>query len=150
MNKKETEKFIKKAMEKVGVKKESKLCQYIPDEKTGCIHHFKYARIKEDTPEKACALIDKYIIQPKEPKTFKMKRGARGESTVILTKEKTQKILEAALKSQNQEILNILATDKLFKTVRAELIASIYRDKPNTDLWSSYNILLEILKKKPE
>lgn len=150
MNKKENEKFIEKAMEKVKAKKEAKLCQYIPDEKTGCMHHFTYARIKDENPEKICALIDKYIIQPAEPKILKIKRNVRRSENVTISKEKTQKILEAALKTQNTEILQILATDKLFKTVRAELIASIYRNKPNKDLWNSYNILLEILNKKPE
>lgn len=150
MNKKEIEKFIEKAMEKVKAKKEAKLCQYIPDEKTGYLHHFTYARIKDENPEKICALIDKYIIQPPEPKILKIKRGKRRSESLLISKEKTQKLLEAALKVQNTEILQILATDKLFKTVRAELIASIYGNNPNKELWNNYNILLGILHKKPE
>lgn len=80
------ETIIEKAMKKIDVKQEAKLCQYIPYY-DGRLHHFTFNQLRKNDPEKLSDLITSHILLKKPKKLVRKnkKRSAQGKNPLDKT-----------------------------------------------------------------
>ena len=142
-NFKEIEDVIVKAIKKVNGMKENDLCKYIPMTSGGYMHHFTLKKMKNRHPLELSVLLEKFIINTKEPSTVAPKqRAARGsrkkKDQYIFSRSQLEKVIQSARSAGNKEIITILAPRRSLATCKRELISSIRQGKVESELWSSY------------
>jgi hypothetical protein len=140
---KELESLIEKALKKIGSKRESRICRYIPVKAGGYMHHFTMKKMKEHTPEELTSLIQEFIMGAEAPKEVPHKpRAARGSrkkrNQIPLNKDDWDKIINYVRGSGDKELAGKLAPKKSLAQVKKDLIASIKQGKIDEDQWRVY------------
>lgn len=160
------EEFIKKAMNKLSVRKENQLCLYIPYSDSR-LHHFTYQQLKKSDPEKIKSLLQEHILE-KKPKKVKINYKPRAKQTdtdqnspstqttekpletsksqITQLEEMLQKFINA-LDSRtihgNPEPLHAKAGDRYLRTLQNQLIKAIRQKRVDHELWDAYIELVE-------
>ena len=142
-NNDELENLIRSAVHKIKGKKENDICRFLPSSAGGYIHHFTMRKMKGEQPEQLKQLIQKYIIDPQDPKNVVPKaRAARGSrkkrDQFMFSKHDIERLLNMARATGDDEMLRKLTPKKDLRTLKRELIASIRHGRVEQDLWNAY------------
>ena len=135
--------IIKRAIEKVGGRKENDLCRYIPMSTGGYMHHFTLKKMKKKQPQELAKLVDQFVLQPTKPVVVASKqraaRGSRKKRDVItFTKPVLERLLQLAKGAGDKEVISMLRPTKSLATLKRELIQSVRQNRTDADLWSAY------------
>lgn len=137
-------KLIEQGLKKIQGSKEKDLCKYLPGPSGGYIHHFTFRKLKKSDPQKAVALIKKFIIDSESPKTIEPKprapRGLRTRRDLInFSRSDIEKILDLARKVGDRDLLARFSPKRSLATLKKELIRSIKNHSIDQDLWNAYS-----------
>jgi hypothetical protein len=137
--------LIEKAMKKVGARKSSDLCRYIPGTSgSGYVHHFTLKKWQKEEPTKFVDLLHQYILDADKPSRLDPKRrAARGSRKrrdhVLFTKQDIERILKMAKMAGDDEMVRkVIAQRQDLKALKRELLSSIRQNRVEPHLWQSY------------
>ena len=138
---------IDKALKKIGAKRESDICRYLPGPNGGYMHHFTFRKMKREEPEDLQKMISEFLLESKKIRRVAHKpRAARGSrkrrDQILFSRQDIDMLLRMARLAGNKEMIRKLTPKQDFKTIKKELLSSIRQDRPDLDLWNS---LVEIL-----
>ena len=143
MENKQLEDLIQEAVKKINGSKENDICQYIPDEAGGYVHHFRMRKKKFEDPQQLISWIKQYIINTPNPKKVTpKKRAARGtrqrRDLFTLSKQDLEKMIHMARLAGDSEMVRKLTPPRDLKTIKREFISTIKQGRVDHDLWSLY------------
>ncbi|GAB4226102.1 MAG: hypothetical protein Tsb0021_01810 [Chlamydiales bacterium] len=134
---------INEALQKIGSKRESDLCRYLPIPTGGYMHHFTFRKMAKEAPEELCMLINRHINHvAKATKVPHKPRAARGSrkrrDQIIFSRNDIDTLLHMARISGNKEMIRKLTPKRDLRTIKRELISSIRHGRVEPELWNSY------------
>jgi len=137
------EELISKAIRKIGGRKESELCRYLPMKTGGYMHHFTLRKMKTKQPQDLVAMIDRFVMNADKlvvvPPKQRAARGSRKRRDHMnFTRNQLERMLNIARLAGDKEIISILSPRKSLATCKRELIQSIRHNKVEQDLWNGY------------
>ncbi|MFZ4772640.1 MAG: hypothetical protein ACOYK9_01445 [Chlamydiia bacterium] len=137
------ESTIKRAIQKIGARKENDLCKYIPMTTGGYMHHFTLKKMKRRDPKELATLIDRFILSPPSPNSIAPKqrapRGSRKKRDLpSLNKSQIEQVIALARNANAKEILALLTPKKSLTAIKKELMSSIRNERVDETLWQSY------------
>ena len=136
--------LIKKAIAKLGAKRENDLCHYLPVASGGYMHHFTLRKLKHQNPSHLAEMINTYVINNEQPATVPPKsrapRGSRKQKDKLAFTEKDLDKLRQFVRMAggDKEMLRKLTPRKDLRTIKRELISSIRHGRIEPELWDSY------------
>lgn len=137
------EDLISKAIRKIGGRKESELCRYLPMKTGGYMHHFTLRKMKAKQPQELSAMIDRFVMNTDKlvivPPKQRAARGSRKRRDHMnFTRNQLERMLNIARLAGDKEIISILSPRKSLATCKRELIQTIRHNKVDQDLWNGY------------
>ncbi|MEX1013477.1 MAG: hypothetical protein WD595_07095 [Waddliaceae bacterium] len=140
---KELQELINAAVTKIKGDKENDICQYIPAEQDGYIHHFTMRKMKTENPTLLASWVNKYIVDVANPKKVAPKpRAPRGSRTkrgqFLFTKMDIERLRKMVRASGEKDLLRKLTPKRDLRAIKRELIASIRHGEVDEELWHSY------------
>lgn len=135
--------LISKAIRKIGGRKESELCRYLPMKTGGYMHHFTLRKMKAKQPQDLSAMIDRFVMNTDKlivvPPKQRAARGSRKRRDHMnFTRNQLERMLNIARLAGDKEIISILSPRKSLATCKRELIQSIRHNKVDQELWNGY------------
>lgn len=135
--------LIAKAIAKVGGKKESDICHYIPVSPGGYMHHFTLRKLKHKNPSQLFEMIEKYITSNSKPSRVAPKqrapRGSRKrKDQIVLSKLDIDRMLHMARMAGDKDMIRKLTPRRDLRAIKRELISSIRHNRVEPELWNSY------------
>lgn len=144
------EDHIAKAMKRVNVPTESKLCRFIPDENgVGFIHHFSFAKIKKTNPAELQKLIKKHILDHEKPAMLpskpRAKRGGRSKSVVEVKFSRPQinRLFEILKKSGDEDLLSVISPHQSVTQLQKLMLGMIKDKQVDPELWNTWVNLIK-------
>ena len=116
---------------KLGIKKESDLCWYIPAEEGGYLYYSTFRSLKKKDPQKLEELIQAHIVWPKKPKKFPP--NPRKSTSTSLSSHQTIPLSEqdshTAPKEETETINPRLPKTESLQKLLSELLQEIRSNK---------------------
>lgn len=137
------ESLISKAISKVGGKKESDICHFIPVSSGGYMHHFTLRKLKHKNPTQLFDMIEKFITASNKPSRVAPKqrapRGSRKRrDQIVLSKLDIDRMLHMARMAGDKDMIRKLTPRRDLRAIKRELISSIRHNRVEPELWTSY------------
>jgi len=143
-------------MQKTGAEKEAELCHFIPGEKKGYrMHHLSYFLLRKKAPKELESLLSKHIEGkkklaklPSPPRAKRRTTGSRGQSIKMSNADLTN-ILKKLQEANENELASKIQSQitRSLPQVKRELIDSIRKNEPSTELWDALHQELAKLEK---
>ena len=135
--------LISKAIRKIGGRKESELCRYLPMKTGGYMHHFTLRKMKAKQPQDLTAMIERFVMNADKlsivPPKQRAARGSRKRRDHMnFTRNQLERMLNIARLAGDKEIISILSPRKSLATCKRELIQSIRHNKIDQEMWNGY------------
>ena len=142
-NKREIEKFIEKAIQKVCGDGENDLCRYLPGPSGGYMHHFTLKKLKNSSPDQLLSMLKKFVLDSDSPRALTPKqRAPRGSKKkkdfVSFTKHDIDRVLELARQVGDKDLLARFSPKKPLPSLKRELVRSIRNNQVDLELWNAY------------
>ncbi len=140
---KHIESLITQAMKKIGAKRESDLCRFLPGPSGGYMHHFTLRKMKTQAPERLIEMLSKHIVHSDKPSNLPPKqRAARGSrkkrDQLVFSKHDLERMLTMARQAGDKDMVRKLTPRKDLRTIKRDLISSIRHGHVELDLWNLY------------
>ena len=147
-SRKEIEAIIDRAIKKVGAKRASDICRYIPMTAGGYMHHFTFKKKRSKQPEELGSMIEKFIIAVDRPSRVapkqRAKRGLRKQrERQVFTRAQLEKMILLANAAGDSELARALSPSRPLAACKRDLIASIRHNRADLALWQAYMEALE-------
>jgi len=142
-SRKEIETIIDRAIKKVGAKRASDICRYIPMTSGGYMHHFTFKKKRSKQPDELGTMIEKFIMSVDRPSRVapkqRAKRGLRKRRELqVFTRAQLEKMIQLANAAGDSELAKALSPSRPLTVCKRELIASIRRGQVDQALWQAY------------
>lgn len=142
----ELEDCIVKAMKKVNVSKEGKLCPYLP-EGSGYIHHFSFKKLKKQNPQELIKALKQHILDNDKPRIMPAKprnrRNSKNGLVVRFTRVQMGRLQIILKKEKDSELLDLVTPLQSARDLQKRMREMIKEKKVDPALWEAYAALMK-------